>query len=56
MTENINGFILNLDFYSGQDQYCDGEIEQDLLEICKEQKADQALESRNEWPVLYHLS
>ena len=56
MTENINGVILNLDFYSGQDQYCDGEIEQDLLEICKEQKADQALESRNEWPVLYHLS
>ncbi len=56
MTEKINGFTLNLDFYSGKDQYCDGEIEKDLLEICKGHRIEQALEYRKEWPVLYHLS
>lgn len=56
MTEKINGFTIHLDYYSGQDLYCDGAVEKDILEICKGHRIEEALLERQEWPVLYHLS
>lgn len=48
---------LNLSYYCGDDQYSDGDIECDLLEIVKNKTDfDEVLSEDNRWPVLYHLS
>ncbi len=56
MIEKIENVKLNLEFYSGKDLYSDGEIEDELLEICKAGNIEHALETSNKWPILYHLS
>ena len=43
-------------FYKGKDLYSDGEVEDQILEICKDGKIDEALKSNSSWPILYHLS
>lgn len=49
--------MLNLEFYSGKDFYCDGEIEDELLEIVSNHDDySEILKSDNRWPILYHLS
>lgn len=49
--------ILNLKYYGGQDQYSDGDIEDELLNICKDkEKIPEILKSDKRWPILYHLS
>jgi SAM-dependent methyltransferase len=49
--------MINLDFYKGEDRYSDGEIEEELLEIVKENKDfTEILANDNRWPILYHLS
>jgi len=48
---------INLDFYSGEDLYSDGEIEDDILDIVKSNTDfSKILASDKRWPVLYHLS
>ena len=48
---------LNLDFYSGKDYYSDGDIENELLNIVKNDKnIDDILANDDRWPILYHLS
>jgi len=48
---------LNLDFYSGSDFYSDGDIEDELLEIVKNNNDySKVLEKDHRWPILYHLS
>ncbi len=54
--EVIGGFTLNYDFYSGTDFYSDGDIEDELLRVCKEGRISEELEQGNSWPMLYHLS
>ena len=46
---------LNLDYYSGENHYSDGDIEEEILRIAREAKSLKDLESV-EFPVLYHLS
>ena len=48
---------LNLKFYSGQDCYSDGTVEDDLLNIveCNRDVID-ILSEDTRWPILYHLS
>lgn len=47
----------NLDFYNGIDYYSDGEIEDELLEIVKNNVTyDDVLANDSRWPILYHLS
>lgn len=46
---------LNLDYYSGEDQYSDGDIEEKILQIAREKKSLAEL-SGVEFPVLYHLT
>lgn len=49
--------VLNLKYYSGNDLYCDGEIEDELLKIVTEHEDyEEILKSDHRWPVLYHLS
>ena len=48
---------LNLEFYSGTDYYSDGDIEDELLSIVKNNdNYDDILASDSRWPILYHLS
>lgn len=54
--ERIGGFQLNYQFYSGEDHYSDGEIEEEMLRVCREKRQEQALRESASWPMLYHLS
>ncbi|MDE5931390.1 MAG: class I SAM-dependent methyltransferase [Lachnospiraceae bacterium] len=59
MIEEIGKIRLDLKHYPGEDYYCDGEIEDELLEITKnyaEVEYPRIIEERKSWPVLYHLS
>ena len=59
MQEIIGKVKLELSHYSGQDLYCDGEVEDELLAIVKEHGKEEfpAIIARSrKWPVLYHLS
>lgn len=59
MTEQIGKITLDLTHYPGEDFYCDGQIEDELLEItrnCAEVEYQKIIEERASWPILYHLS
>lgn len=49
--------ILNLNFYKGEDNYSDGDIENDILYMVKNGRyTENDLLNLNSYPVLYHLS
>jgi 2-polyprenyl-3-methyl-5-hydroxy-6-metoxy-1,4-benzoquinol methylase len=51
------GAKLNLEFYTGADHYSDGDIEEELLEIVRNNRDfSEILANDNRWPILYHLS
>lgn len=58
MKEKIGNVTLDYTFYSGDDKYCDGAIENELLAMVKqnEQSVIEILSKDNRWPILYHLS
>lgn len=59
MNEQIGNVVLNLDYYLGKDLYSDGEIENKLLEIVKNNNPsefEEIIEMEKSWPILYHLS
>lgn len=57
MQEKMGKVKFNLSYYTGRDQYSDGEIEDELLNIVQQNSNfDRIIENDNRWPVLYHLS
>lgn len=59
MVEKIGNVTMDLTFYPGEDYYCDGTVEDDLLDIVMNHEKEEygkIIEERNCWPVLYHLS
>jgi len=51
------GAKLNLDYFTGDDFYIDGDVENDLLKIVKSGKDyEEILAKDNRWAILYHLS
>lgn len=59
MTEQIGKIKLDLTHYPGEDLYCDGQVEDELLEITKnysQVEYQKIIEERASWPILYHLS
>lgn len=57
--EQIGKITLDYSKYSGQDLYCDGAVEDELLELVKTlspAEYTKAIEEKKSWPVLYHLS
>lgn len=57
--EKIGKVTLDYTFYPGEDYYCDGLIEDELLHIAKNHAPAEfpaLIEERGSWPVLYHLS
>lgn len=60
MKEEFIGKIrLDYTYYPGEDFYCDGSVEDELLAIVKNHEKKEfrsIIEERADWPVLYHLS
>lgn len=59
MTEQVGKITLDYTHYPGEDFYCDGVIEQEILEIAKKYSPlefPKIIEERKSWPILYHLS
>lgn len=59
MTEQIGKITLDYTHYPGEDFYCDGEVEKELLEIAQTYSSmefPKIIEERKQWPILYHLS
>ncbi len=59
MIEKIGKVELDLKYYSGNDLYSDGEIEDVLLSIVssfEEDEFDNIISEYSSWPILYHLS
>ena len=55
--ERIENVTLNCQFYKGSDQYSDGDIEEKLLEIVKNNdNYEGILMQEEDWALLYHLS
>ncbi len=57
--EEIGKIKLDLTHYPGEDYYCDGEVEDELLDIARNYAAVEyrrIIEERKSWPILYHLS
>lgn len=50
---------VNYDFYTGKDEYCDGEIEKDIINYLQEygeERYKDILKKDIRWPVFYHVS
>lgn len=59
MIETIGKVTLDYSKYPGQDFYCDGNVEDELLEIVKHHPVGEygkVIQERKQWPILYHLS
>ena len=59
MEEQIGKVVLDLKHYPGEDLYCDGAVEDELLSIVRDHAEVEYLriiEERASWPILYHLS
>ncbi len=59
MVEKVGKITLDYKYYPGEDLYCDGVIEDELLAIVKnypKEEFPRIIEERAEWPILYHLS
>lgn len=59
MQEKIGNVILDYQFYGGQDLYCDGEIEDYMLDLAKQYgdiEYSNVIEEEKNWPILYHFS
>jgi len=57
--EEVGKITLDYTFYPGEDYYCDGVIEDKMLEIAKKYSSVEfpaIIEEEKTWPVLYHFS
>lgn len=57
--EYIGKVKLDYSHYPGEDYYCDGAVEDEILDIVKnyaQVEYGRIIEERKSWPVLYHLS
>lgn len=59
MTEKIGNIVLDYTHYPGVDLYCDGNVEDELLDIVRQNEEEafrKVIEDRASWPIFYHLS
>lgn len=59
MKEHIGNVELNFKFYKGKDLYSDGNVEDEILNIVKNNEKcefNEIIKNKKEWPILYHLS
>jgi len=58
-TKKIGGVTLDYSKYPGEDYYCDGNAEDEILDIVRNndrEKFPEIISSRKDWATLYHLS
>ena len=58
-TEMIGKVTLDYSKYPGEDFYCDGDVEDELLAIARDMSPveyEREIGNRQKWPILYHLS
>ena len=58
-TEQIGRITLDYSRYTGEDLYCDGAVEDELLSIVQNFPPEEygaKIEEKKSWPILYHLS
>lgn len=59
MKEQVGKVTLNYEWYSGRDVYCDGPVEDTMLEIAiahREDEFNKIIAESNSWEILYHFS
>ena len=59
LPKKVGSVELNYDFYPGKDMYSDGDIEDEILEIARNNariEYQSMIEEKKSWPILYHLS
>lgn len=59
LIEKIGRVTLDYTCYPGEDLYCDGSVEDEILDIVRnmsEVEYPAVIEERKSWPILYHLS
>lgn len=59
MIKKIGNVNIDYSYYPGQDLYCDGDVEDEILDIVKnndKSEFNRIIAERNKWPILYHLS
>lgn len=59
MKEQIGNVVINYEKYGGVDLYCDGPIEDKLLEIARtheEDELNQVIAESHSWEIMYHFS
>lgn len=59
MTEKIGNITIDDSKYPGEDYYCDGAVEDEILQIVRDYSPleyAKVIEEKKSWPVLYHLS
>ena len=59
MIEKIGQIVIDDTHYPGEDLYCDGVIEDEILNIVKNNPPEnfgRIIEEKKNWPILYHLS
>ncbi|MFD2614062.1 class I SAM-dependent methyltransferase [Paenibacillus gansuensis] len=56
MFEQLGNVKINLSYFTGENNYSDGPIEDELLEIVQSKNEINVLKHDHRWPVLYHLS
>lgn len=57
--EKIGNVTLDLTYYPGEDFYTDGTIEDEMLDIAKNnapERFPEIIEQKKSWPIFYHLS
>lgn len=57
--ERIGGVLLDFSHYPGEDFYCDGAVEEEILELAKTHAPSEfpsLIQEKKSWEVLYHLS
>lgn len=59
MTELVGNVPIDLTYYTGSDDYSDGDVEDEILEIVREKEEweyNEVIKERKDWAILYHLS
>lgn len=59
MIKKIGNVNIDYSYYPGNDLYCDGDVEDEILDIVKnndKSEFNRIIAERNKWPILYHLS
>lgn len=59
MIIKIGNVKMNDEYYPGEDFYCDGDVEDEILEIVENNKPEEfnrIITEKKKWPIFYHLS